>query len=168
MATQAAMMERYDAEAWGRPHSRTGGADPHRLRALPNEDVYFYRKQIDNSRVVREADPEARARAWKWLAGTGAATLLLAVMFSPAIYGLLAGYQIEALRAEQQRLIVESDRLMVEETQLLSPQRLEELAKIQEFIDPSPDQVVYLNPKADGSLALNVHPGKQGSPTAGR
>ena len=38
-------------------------ADDYKLRALPNEDVYFYFKKIDNARVVREADPTARARS---------------------------------------------------------------------------------------------------------
>lgn len=157
MATQAAPIERYEGQGWRGSRSRSG-ADPYRLRALPNEDVYFYRKQIDNSRLVRQPDPATRIRSWRWLAVSAAVTLLLAVLFSPAIYGRLAGYQIEDLKAEHSRLLVERDRLKAEEAQLLSPERLEEIARIQQFIDPSPDQVVYLNPKADGSLALNAHP----------
>ena len=157
MATSAAPIESYDAETWNGPQRhRRGNPDPYRLRALPNEDVYFYRKQIDNSRVVRQADPQARARAWKWIAATCAGTMLLAALLAPSIYGLLAGYQAEALKAEQKRLLIHVDRLKVEEAQLLSPKRLEELARIQDFIDPAPEQVVYLNPKADGSLAQNI------------
>jgi len=37
--------------------------DPFQLRALPQEDVFFHCKKIDNSRLVRAADPQARARA---------------------------------------------------------------------------------------------------------
>jgi hypothetical protein len=39
--------------------ARAQAADPCLLRALPNDDVYFYSKKIDNSRVIRQADPEA-------------------------------------------------------------------------------------------------------------
>ena len=33
---------------------------PYELRALPHESVFFYRKAIDNTRLVREADPQSR------------------------------------------------------------------------------------------------------------
>jgi regulator of replication initiation timing len=72
------------------------------------------------------------------------------------MYGMLAGYQIESLKAQQQRLIAEKTTLAVEEARLLSPERLEESAQAQQFIEPAPDQVVFLHPKSDGSLALNV------------
>ena len=57
-----------------RPNSPSGDAEfgglvavPQRvptLRALPNEDVYFYSKRIDNSRIVREDNPQARGEFW--------------------------------------------------------------------------------------------------------
>ena len=34
------------------------------LRALPQEDVFFFCKKIDNSRLVREPDPKARGTCW--------------------------------------------------------------------------------------------------------
>ena len=49
--------------------------------------------------------------------------------------------------------MAERASLDLEEARLLSPEKLEELAASQEFIDPAPDQVVYLPPPADGSLA---------------
>ena len=36
--------------------------DPFQLRALPQEDVFFYCKKIDNSRLVREPDPQGPRR----------------------------------------------------------------------------------------------------------
>jgi len=157
MATQATSYESYHRAGWGPPQRLPkGAADPFHLRPLPNEDVYFYRKQIDNSRLVRQADPRARARAWKWMFVASACLFLLIALCSPGIHGILAGYRIEDLKLEQERLLAERAALEVEEARLLSPERLEELARIQEFIDPEPGQVVYLNPKADGSLALNV------------
>jgi len=127
--------------------------DPYRLRAIPNEDVYFYVKRIDNSRVVREAEPGARGAAWKVIASSFAVAVLLAGPMLPSVYGLLAGYRLETLRQEKHRLEIVRAGLELEETRLLSPARLEELAKKQQFIDPAPQKLVYLEGKPEGTLA---------------
>jgi cell division protein FtsL len=126
--------------------------DPFALRAIANEDIYFFVKDIDNSRVVRESDPQARTACWKLILSAGAAAVLLIGVLLPSAYGLLAGYQIQSLRAEQQRLTTERSALELEEAKLLSPARLEELARIQSFVDPGPQKVVYLDGK--GSVAM--------------
>jgi hypothetical protein len=130
-------------------------SDIYTLRAVPNEDVYFFTKRIDNSRVLRQADPKARARDWKMVGGAGFAALSLIAMLLPSAYGLMAGYQLSSLKKEQHRLVTERARLDLEEARLISAERLQELARMQEFVDPSPDRTVYLTPKNDKSLALN-------------
>jgi len=137
-------------------HTRVeADADAWALRALPNEDVYLFIKEINNSRVVREANPRERHAAWKMVASGGAvAALLIAVLF-PSAYSLLSGYKLETLRTEQMTLVREKAKLELEEAALLNPARLEELARIQQFVDPPAARVVYLDPKA-GSLALNA------------
>jgi hypothetical protein len=125
------------------------------LRSLPNEDVYFFVKDISNTRVVREADPRAGGACWKLIASAGVAVCLLIGVLLPSAYGLLAGYKVQSLRQEQQHLLTEKSSLELEEAKLLSPQRLEELARMQSFVDPAPQKVVYLDGKS-GSLALNV------------
>lgn len=160
MATQAGLYGRLEAEAgmWEdtRGTDRPERADPRRLRPFPNERIYFYRKAIDNSSVVRQADPRANSRCWRWIATTCAGTLVLTALLWPSAYERLAGYQIEDLKVEQQKLLAQRSALEVQEAQLLSPERLEELARTQQFVDPGPEQVVFLQPKADGALALNV------------
>jgi len=160
MATQATSYDRFEAaaelEVGARQRPRKEQADPYRLRPLPNESIYFYRKAIDNSRVVRQADPQARSRCWRWIATATASTMFLFALLWPNVCGLLAGYQIESLKAEQQRLLAQRAELEVAEARLLSPERLERMAQTQEFIDPAPEQVVFLQPKADGALALNL------------
>ncbi|HYZ83225.1 MAG TPA: hypothetical protein VE621_02420 [Bryobacteraceae bacterium] len=126
--------------------------DLYRLRPLPNEDVYFFIKRIDNSRVIREADPRARASSWKFLGGACVAAALLIGTLLPTAYGLLASHQLHALQVENQRLLTEQATLQLEEARLLSPERLEELAKMQKFVDPTPEKVVYL-PAKDASFA---------------
>jgi hypothetical protein len=124
------------------------------LRPIPNEDIYFYRKEIDNSHVLRQADPQVRADCRRWIAMTAAAAfLLLAAVVWPGLYRMSAGYQIQSLGVEQHRLLAERSALELEEARLLSPEKLEELARQQDFIDPAPAQVVYLPPRSDGALA---------------
>ncbi len=129
-----------------------------RLRPLPNEDVYFFSKRIDNSRIVREDNPQARGECWSAI-GAGCAIVALVVsMLVPKLGGILIGYQIQALQQEHQRLLDERANLIVEEAALTSPDRLGQLAGSRglSLVKPEPGQIVHLNSKADGALALIV------------
>jgi hypothetical protein len=126
------------------------------MRALPNEDIYFTWKSIDNSGVVRQADPVQGTRCWHRVALTTAVTLVLGAFLWPVLDGMTSGYQIERLRQQQERLIAENTSLEVDEARLMSPERLQQLAPELEFSDPAPGQVVFLNPNPDGSLAFNT------------
>jgi len=125
------------------------------LRAFANEEIYFFVKRIDNSRVVRQADPKAGGVCWKMIGSVGIAAMLLIGVLLPSAYGLLAGYQIQSLREEAKRLSGQQASLELQEAKLLSPARMEELARMQQFIDPEPQKVVYLDSKDGSSLALN-------------
>jgi hypothetical protein len=128
--------------------------DPFQLRALPQEDVFFHCKKIDNSRLVREADPQARGACWSAI---GAACVLLALATSvlvPNVASTLAGYRLQALRVEERQLLDEKRTLEVREAELLSPQRLETLAQGQNLVAPTAGQVVRLNAKGDSAVAM--------------
>jgi hypothetical protein len=127
-----------------------------RLRPLPNEDVYLFVKKIDNSRVVRQADPAARRECWKAIAVSCTAAALAVGVLLPGAYSLLAGYQIQTLEQERQTYKTQLAALELEEARLLSPERLQHLARMQQFIEPSPDTLVYLQPTDDGSLAMDL------------
>ncbi len=129
--------------------------DPYRLRAIANEDIYFFVKEINNTRVVRESDPQASSTCWRMIAGAGAFAVALTCLLLPSVYGLLAGYQLQSLKLEQQRMNTELSALELQEAKLMSPARLAELAKEQGLVDPAPRTVVYLDGNK-GSLALNV------------
>ena len=126
---------------------------PARVRVFANEDIYFFVKRIDNSGVVREADPQARGTCWKLIGSVVTAVVLLVGVLLPGAYSLLAGYQIQSLKQEAARLQTEQASLELEEAALVSPARMEELAKEQQFIDPPAQKVVYLD--KGSSLALN-------------
>jgi hypothetical protein len=129
-------------------------AEAYRLRSLPYEDIFLYVKRIDNSRVVRQTDPTARARDWKMGVGAGLAAVALIGLLLPGAYGLVAGYQLSSLRQEHEQLKTEGALLALEEARYVSAERLEKLAEMQKFVDPTPDRTIYL-PKSGDSLALN-------------
>ncbi len=125
------------------------------VRPFANEDIFFHVKRIDNSRVVRAADPQARQDCWKMIGSVVVAAVLLIAVLLPGAYSLLAGYQIQTLRAEAHRLANEQASLELQEAKLLSPARMEELARIQQFVDPAPQTVVYLDAQSDVQVAQN-------------
>jgi hypothetical protein len=143
------------AQGMERAAEAARGADSSaRLRTFANEDILFYVKRHDNRSVVRAADPAASGRCWKLIGSVvGAAVLLIGVLL-PSAYGLMAGYQIQSLRREGQRLATDQASLELQESQLTAPARMQELARQQQFSDPAPAKVLYLD-GAQSSLAMN-------------
>jgi hypothetical protein len=164
MATLAAVYGRFFVRGAERSAAVPRGAAPTRMdssiaiRVFPNEDIYFFVKRIDNTRLVRQADPQARGTCWKLIGSVGIAAMLLIGVLLPSAYGLLAGYQIQSLKEESKRLASEQASLELKEAKLLSPARMEELARLQQFVDPEPQKVVYLDSKNGSALAMNGAP----------
>jgi hypothetical protein len=128
--------------------------DPFQLRALPFEDVYFRPKKMDNSKLVREADPRAGGACWKVI---GAACLTLALLggvLAPSVANTVAGYKLESLRVESQKLADERRALELQEATLLNPARLDRLAQDKHLVPPSANQVVHLDHNGEGKVAL--------------
>jgi len=133
----------------GRPDKRWN-----HLRSVPQDDVFFYCKKIDNSRLVREADPKAATSCWSAIGAACVALALLTGVLAPQLMTTLAGYKLEALHAEERRLVDERHHLEFKEADLSNMNRLERLAKDQNLSAPAPGQVVRLNGK-DSSVAMN-------------
>jgi len=159
MATLATVLGKFFEQGMNRAGSAVRAAEPSAaVRPFANEDIFFYVKRLDNSRVVRAADPEARQACWKMIGSVVAAAVLLIVVLLPGAYSLLAGYQVQTLRQEAQRLANETATLELQEAALLSPARMQELARMQQFVDPPPQKVVYLDGQSDAQVAQNAEP----------
>jgi hypothetical protein len=157
MATLATILRKFDRAGAEPLRADMARPNPYLLRALPNEDIFFYTKRVDNSRLVREADPRAKTECWSTIGAVCALAAVLLTSLAPGVAGITAGYQVEALKVEKQRLLNERRGLEVEEARLLGPQRLEQLAKDQQMVSPKPDQIVTLNSNAsEGTVAFNV------------
>ncbi|PWU01199.1 MAG: hypothetical protein C5B51_23565 [Terriglobia bacterium] len=158
MATLPAFSRKAEVPAEAEPARRLATVRPERdpflLRALPHDEVFFYSKKIDNSRLVREPDPRARGACWSAIGAACVALGLLTSVLAPSVAGTLAGYKLESLRAEERRLLNERRVLQLQEAELLSPERLERLAKGQNLVTPAGGQVVHLDGKADGAVAM--------------
>ena len=135
-------------------------AETPRLRPIANEDVYLFVKRIDNSSVVRAANPAARRARNNSVATGFVAAMLVIAGLVPAAYNIMAGFTLQDLRQEQDRLKQQEARLYLDESQLLSYERLEQLSKSLKMIDPEPEQVQVLESKADKAKteARNVLP----------
>lgn len=130
-----------------------------RLRPIANEDVYLFVKRIDNSGVIRAADPVARTVRSRSVATGFLAAMLIIAGLAPAAYNTMAGFQLQNLRKEQDTLKQQQAQLDLQEAELLSPVRLDQLAKSLKLVEPAPQAVQYLDGKArENSDARNQLP----------
>src|SRR6202142_3796634 len=161
MATMAAFFRRTEAAGFplGAETMRTAVSvraerDQYELRPFPMEDVFFYCKKIDNSRLVREADPKANGACWSAIGAAAAIVALLTGALVPSVANTLAGYRLEELRAQERKLIDERRSLDLEEARLLRPDRLEKLAQKHNLVTPTSAQVFHLDGKDESAVAM--------------
>jgi hypothetical protein len=128
--------------------------DPFQLRALPHEHLFLYNKRIDNSRLVREPDPQSRGACWSAIGAASVLAVLLTSTFAPSAATTISGYKLEALRIEERRLLDEHRGLDLQEAELLSPARLDRLARENNLVAPSSAQVFHLEGKPQGAVAM--------------
>jgi hypothetical protein len=148
--------ERFDAV---RPQAVRKQEDAFLLRALPQDGIYFYSKKIDNQRLVRQADPNSRGECWSAVGAAGVLLMLGVSIIAPHVGSVLAGYRLEALKTERQSLMNQKRELEVREAGLLSPSRLNDLARVHSLGSPASNQVFHLEaPSVDGSFARNREP----------
>ena len=131
--------------------------DSPRLRPLANEDVYLFVKRIDNSTVVRAADPVARQARSRTVATGFIAAMLVIAGLVPAAYNTMAGFTLEDLRQEQAKLKQQEAQLDTAQAKLLNYERLEKLAKSLKMVEPNPTQVYVLEGR-NKTEARNVIP----------
>src|SRR6201986_25601 len=120
MATQPAFVRRTEASAEPfavRQEVPRVERSRFELRALPHEDVFFFCKKIDNSRLVREADPRAGNACWSVIGVACLALAFLGGILAPNIANTVAGYKLEALRVESQTLANERRELELQEAE---------------------------------------------------
>lgn len=130
-----------------------------RLRPIANEDVYLFVKRIDNTAVMRAADPAARtARGRSMVTGFIAAMLVIAGLV-PTAYNTTAGFTMQHLQTEQTQLKQEKAKLDAAEAKLVSMDRLLQLAKTLKMSPPTPLQVETLEGRSKTEARNRMPPG---------
>ncbi len=159
MSTLATFVDRWTGvrDLAGAPPAVWTRTDSTRLRPLANEDVYLFVKRIDNSAVVRAADPTARRTRSRTVATGFIAAMLVIAGLVPAAYNTMAGFTLQNLRQEQSRLKQQEAQMDLAEAKLLNYDRLEKLAKSLKMVEPDPTQVQFLEGKTKAE-ARNVLP----------
>ena len=131
------------------------GADPYALTGLPNDDVYFYCKRVDNSRLVRQADTQVKGE-WSAIAGVCTAAVLIGgMMIAPGVAAIMDSYKIQELKHEQELLRIELRKVDVAEERMLNAPALDAMAPEHNLVRPGADQVIRLQPRNDHSFAMN-------------
>jgi cell division protein FtsL len=120
---------------------------------LGTPEVYF-RKSIDNSRLVKVEDPR-RAREMKHF-GVALCLLFLLVM-GYALQHFRAieyGYKIESLRSERDGLVEMNRALRLEEASLRDPERIDVMARKLGLQSPQPGQVIRMDASDDATTPV--------------
>lgn len=116
---------------------------PRPRRAIP-ADPFYTPKPIDNSRLVKVADPLERRVQFKlvWVS-----LLLFAAVLAAACerFALIrTGYRIEQLKIQREQLLESSRQLQLEEARLRDPGRIDDFARHHlGMMPPAPGQVVH-------------------------
>ncbi len=143
-------------------NSESAGSAPKRLelarnpivpRPLPNDDIFIHVKTIDNSRLVKAPDPRAKAECWSTIGAVCALAAVLVTTLVPGVASITAGYSVQALKQDRQKLLDERRTLEVEEAGLRRQQVLEQVAKDQNMTRPKSGQVARLDSNAREAVA---------------
>jgi len=109
-------------------------------------DIYYV-KSIDNSRVVRVADPNERRELMTWLLA-GVLIFGLGLAYTLERFALIQnGYTIAELKSKRDALLEANSKLQLEEARLQRPDRIDAYARQNLGLQPTTEgQVVRLEP----------------------
>jgi cell division protein FtsL len=115
---------------------------------LGTPEIYF-RKSIDNSRLVKVEDPR-RAREMKQFGFALCCLFLLVMGYALQHFRAIEyGYRIESLRSERNGLTEMNRALRLEEASLRDPERIDVMARKLGMQSPQPGQVLRMDADAD-------------------
>ncbi|HTZ57295.1 MAG TPA: hypothetical protein VMB49_04325 [Acidobacteriaceae bacterium] len=124
-----------------------------RAKRGPTPEV-FYAKRLDNSRLVKAADP-VRVREMRTF--TAAMTILFVIVMFYGLQHFSAieyGYRVEAEKQQRTQLEEQNRELRLSEAQLCDPHRIDQMARRLGLDAPRPGQVVSGDDSFDSSAPV--------------
>ena len=124
----------------------------------------FFTKHIDNSRIVKEDDPERRREMRSFTIAMTLFFALTMVYVWQHFSAIEVGYNVEAQKTQVEQLRETNRQLRLTEAQLSDPGRIDRIAKQLGLDEPEPGQVVRPDGASSGMpvLAQANMPVKQG------
>jgi cell division protein FtsL len=135
----------------------TGMITPVDVRASGRRSVagitpeFYFKKTIDNSRLVKISDPQRRREIRMFSASVAALFLVMMFYAWQHFSSIQYGYRIEAQKSERERLVEVNRTLILEAASLRDPGRIDALARKMGLESPQPGQVNRLDPDDIGS-----------------
>lgn len=125
-------------------------------RAMGATPEIYFAKQIDNSRLVKFADP-ARSREMVMFAMSLVLLFGMFMVYAWQHYSAIEyGYANESLRSQRDTLLEANRQLNLEEASLQQPARIDELARQMGLQAPVAGQVVSMTPPDNGDANVPV------------
>ena len=127
---------------------------------------YFIAKRIDNSRLVKAADP-VRIREMRVFSAAVAVLFSLIMVYGlQHFYAIESSYRVESEKQVLNKLREENRQLRLSEAQLSQPARIDQMARRLGLAEPLPGQVVQPSAAAADSGAPTLAQNAQPSPAA--
>lgn len=125
-----------------------------RRRGARTPEFYFPR-HIDNSRLVKAADP-VRVREMRVFSAAVAVLFSLVMVYGlQHFYAIEGGYRVESEKQIRDQLREENRQLRLAEAQLSQPSRIDMMARQLGLAEPQPGQLIHPNARPDaGTPAL--------------
>jgi len=123
----------------------TGMITPVRRVVAGITPEFYFQKTIDNSRLVKMVDPRRRRELRLFSASCGLLFLVMMFYAWQHFRAIEYGYQIEAQKAERDRLVEVNRTLKLQEAALRDPGRIDALARQMGLESPRPGQVLRLD-----------------------
>lgn len=123
-------------------------------RYVPGAPEIYFNKAIDNSRLVKLDDPERRREIRMFTLAMSVIFVLCTMYVWQHFRSIEYGYNIEAARAERDRLTEENRELRLEEATLKSPDRIDAIARKMGFEAPQAGQVQHMDGDVDSGVPV--------------
>jgi cell division protein FtsL len=114
----------------------------------------FFAKHIDNSRLVKEDDPERRAEMKRFTVVMTVFFMLTMVYVWQHFSAIEVGYNVEAQKTQVEQLREENRQLRLTEAELSDPGRIDVIAKQLGMDQPMPGQVVRQDDPQNGAPVM--------------
>src|SRR5271157_1880691 len=124
-----------------------------RRRGMRTPEFYFP-KHIDNSRLVKAADP-VRVREMRLFSAAVAVLFSLVMVYGlQHFYAIEGGYRVESEKQTLDQLREENRQLRLAQAELTQPGRIDMMARQYGLAAPQPGQVIHADTRLDSSAPV--------------